>query len=266
MADEINENIGNRHQARGNEPLPVACCPMPMSVIVSDTPEAVADRAAADFAAQVEHTVAIKDSFTVALPGGVTPKLFFTRLAQAPYQKSIPWNKVWVFWGDERCVPPDHPESNYGMAKQFLLDKVAVASAHVFRIRGEDPPAETARMYAKTLHEVFKNDTETPAFDLIILGMGPDGHTASLIPHTAAVEEERRWVVENVVRSLQTVRITLTYPVINNAREVWFLVTGAKKSAAYARAQGEPSLDCPASLVHPDSGKVIWYVDKAVVS
>ena len=227
---------------------------MKPEVFVLNTPEAVADRAAADFAVLAEKTIANKDSFTIALPGGVTPKLFFNRLAQEPYRTQIPWNKVWVFWGDERCVPPDHPESNFGVAKQCLLDKVAITNAHVFRIHGEDPPAETARSYAKTLHETFKSETITPALDLIILGMGPDGHTASLIPGTTAVEEERRWVVENVVRSLQTVRITMTIPMINNARHVWFLVTGAKKSAAYARAQMEPRLECPASLVRPESG------------
>jgi 6-phosphogluconolactonase len=238
---------------------------MPPKILVSETPEAAAEKAAADFAVLVEQTLARQERFFVALPGGVTPKLFFTRLTQEPYLAQVPWNKLWVFWGDERCVPPDHPESNFGVARDYLLGEVPIPNSHVFRIRGEDPPPESARAYSKLLHEEFKTKAEWPAFDLIILGMGPDGHTASLMPGTAALQEERRWVVENVVRSLQTVRITMTLPVINHARQVWFLVTGAKKVAAYAKVQAGPSLECPASLVQPVSGQLVWYVDRSVV-
>jgi len=237
---------------------------MPFQTLLSETPEALAEKAAADFAALVVQTLTHQERFTVALPGGVTPKLFFTRLTQDPYRTQIPWDKVWVFWGDERCVPPEHSESNFGVARDYLLGNVSISSAHVYRIRGEDPPADAARAYAKQLHEVFKNDPAWPEFDLIILGMGTDGHTASLMPGTAALHEERRWVVENVVRSLQTVRITLTLPVINHAHHVWFLVTGAKKREAFAKAQAGPSEDCPASLVQPEKGGLSWYVDRAV--
>jgi 6-phosphogluconolactonase len=236
---------------------------MKSSVIVSDTPETLADRAAADFAALVKETLAQKDRFIAALPGGNTPKLFFARLTQDPYRNQIPWEKIWIFWGDERCVPPDHPESNFAVAKQHLLEKVPVSSAHVFRIRGEDPPGETARAYSKSMHDFFKTEG-WPVFDLILLGMGADGHTASLMPGTAALDEERRWVVENVVRSLQTVRITITLPVINNARQVWFMVAGAKKAAVFAKTQAGPDPAYPASLVEPESGELRWYVDKAV--
>ena len=249
-------------------------------VIVAETPEAVAEKAAADFASLVTDTLSRQDRpphdpaggrltsgdrFTLALPGGATPKLFFTRLTQEPYRTQIPWSKLWVFWGDERCVPPDHPESNFGVARDHLLGSVPLASAHVFRIRCEDPPAETARAYSKAMHDFFKTDDAWPSFDLILLGMGADGHTASLMPGTAALHEERRWVVENVVRSLQTVRVTMTLPVINHSRQVWFLVTGAKKAAAYASAQAGPKDECPASLVQPEAGELRWYVDKAVM-
>jgi 6-phosphogluconolactonase len=236
----------------------------PPSILIQETPEIVAEKAVQDFVTYVNETLAHKDRFSLAIPGGSTPKLFFTRLAQEPYRSQIPWGKIWIFWGDERCVPPEHPESNYGMARQLLLDKVPIPNSRVFRIRGEDPPAETARLYSKTLHDVFKMDGEWPMFDLIILGMGPDCHIASLMPGTAALTEERRWVVENIVRSLQTVRITMTLPVINRARQIWFLVTGAKKAAAFARAQAGPHIDCPASLVQPANGAVRWYIDKAV--
>jgi 6-phosphogluconolactonase len=242
---------------------PVA--PMAGQIIISDTAEAAAARMAEDFAALVQKVLSNQDRFTVALSGGATPKLLFTRLAQEPYRSHIPWDKVWCFWGDERCVPPDHPESNYGMARQFLLEKVPIKSAHVFRIRGEDPPPETARAYARTMHDVFK-DVQWPAIDLIMLGIGPDGHTASLMPGTAALHEERRWVVENVVRSLQTVRITIVLPVINQGKNVWFLITGPKKAGPFARAQQGPDEACPASLVHPENGELRWYVDKAVAT
>jgi 6-phosphogluconolactonase len=161
-------------------------------------------------------------------------------------------------------VPPEHPESNFAVARQYLLEKVPISHAHVFRIRGEDPPAETGRNYARTLHDVFKTEASWPVFDLVLLGMGADGHTASLMPGTAALQEERRWVVENVVRSLQTVRVTMTLPVINNARHIWFMATGAKKAAAFTRVQAGPDEACPASLVQPENGELRWYVDKAI--
>ena len=237
---------------------------MTPQTVVSDTPEALAEQAAQAFLTLVKHTLTERPRFTVALSGGATPKMFYSRLTQEPYRSEIPWDKIWFFWGDERCVPPEHSESNFRMAKEALLEKVPVPSAHVFRIRGEDPPTETGRSYARMLHDYFKMDGDWPAFDLILLGMGADGHTASLMPNTAALDEERRWVVENVVRTLQTVRVTITLPVINHARNVWFLVTGAKKAGAYARVRTGPSPEFPASLVQPQFGQLIWYIDKAV--
>src|SRR5579863_5017919 len=147
---------------------------MEPTIQVLETPEAVAEKAAADFAQYVDERLTQQTRFAVALPGGVTPKLFFTRLTQDPYRDRIPWKKLWVFWGDERCVPPDHPESNFGMAKTFLLEKVSIPSSQVFRMRGEDPPPEAARAYAKILHDVFKTTEDLPTFDLIILGLGTD--------------------------------------------------------------------------------------------
>jgi 6-phosphogluconolactonase len=269
------------------------------SIIVSNSPEELAERVAADFAALVSETLAGRDRpphepaggrqgcgarFSVALAGGVTPKLFYCRLAKPPYASSIRWSAVWAFFGDERCVPPDHPDSNFGMASRSLLQHVPVVPSHVFRIRGEDPPPQAAEAYEKELRGFFRDSGLWPAFDLILLGMGADGHTASLLPGTSAVlpgpapdltEERRRspeeslvtprWVVHNVIRSLQTVRITLTLPAINRAKRVWFLVTGLKKAAAFIEAQEGPNPACPASLVEPVSGELRWYVDKQVV-
>ena len=254
-------------------------------ITILDTPEALAERVAADFAALVKETLASQERFSLALAGGQTPKQFYERLAKEPYKSSIPWSCLWFFWGDERCVPKEHPDSNFRMAAEAILQYVPVPSSHVLRMRGEDPPPQAALEYEKGLRSFFRDAGLWPRFDLVLLGLGPDGHTASLIPGTSAVanhvsdhlEERRaqgrapsgepqpRWVVHNVVRALQTVRLTLTYPVINQAKAIWFLVTGAKKAEVFAQVQKGPNPDYPASLVQPVSGNLRWYVDKEVV-
>ena len=244
-----------------------------MDLVVSPTPEALADRVAQDFGKTIAETVAAQGRFTIALAGGVTPKLFYSRLTQDPYRNTIPWNKLWIFFGDERCVPPDQSDSNYGMVKQSLLDHVSAMPSQVFRMKGEEAPPEAARAYEKVLKDIFKSSSTDekqewwPRFDLILLGMGPDGHVASLLAGTPALTEHgNRWVVGNVVRQLQTVRITMTMDAINHAQRVWFLVTGAKKREAFARAQEFTDPSCPASLVDPvNNGELRWYVDQAVI-
>jgi len=240
-------------------------------LIVSDTPEDLADRAAGDFVKWVDKTLAIQDRCTIALAGGQTPKGLYERLAKEPYKSSIPWKKLWFFWGDERCVPKEHPESNYRMAWEALLQYVPVPHLQVVRMHGEDPPPQAAHDYEKGMREIFKNDGNWPRIDLILLGMGPDGHTASLIPGTSAVEAGTdqpplRWVVDNVVRARQTVRLTFTFPVINQAKNVWFLVTGANKAAVFADVQKGPNPNWPASRVQPVQGELRWYVDKSIMT
>jgi 6-phosphogluconolactonase len=240
---------------------------------------------AQDFAKLVTDTLAKQDRFAVALAGGSTPKQTYARLAKDPFKSSIPWGKLWFFWGDERCVPKEHADSNFRMAAESLLQYVPVPPSHVIRMRGEDAPPVAAQEYEKFLRSFFRDSGLWPRFDLIFLGMGPDGHTASLIPGTPAVtthvseqlEDRRhpdpaagdipqpRWVVHNVIRAMQTVRITLTYPVINHAKNIWFLLTGAKKAAVFAEAQKGPNPQVPASLVQPVDGELRWYVDKEVV-
>jgi 6-phosphogluconolactonase len=253
------------------------------AVIVLETPEALADRVAADFAALVKTALAAQERFSIALAGGQTPKQFYARLAQEPYRSAIPWEKLWFFWGDERCVPKEHPDSNFRMAAEALLQHVPVPPAHVSRMHGEDPPPQAARDYEQLLRGFFRESGFWPRFDLILLGLGADGHTASLMPGTSGVtshvddqfNEERRqpepdqppqprWVIHNVIRSLQTVRLTLTYPVINQAKNIWFLATGAKKSEAFKEIQKGPNPAWPASLVQPVGGELRWYVDKMV--
>jgi len=191
------------------------------------------------------ESVQKKGVFTVVLAGGKTPELLYETLAHPPFDARIPWPQVHFFWGDERCVPPDHPDSNFGMASRTLISRVPVLPQNVHRIPGEAAsPAEAAEEYEKTLREFFTHSIEgspsrsrlgenhqSPSFDLIILGAGKDGHTASLFPGDPVLEEKARWVasVDTPHGSPPVPRVTLTLPVINRARCVMFLVSGVEK-------------------------------------
>ncbi len=203
--------------------------------------------------------------FTIALSGGSTPKALFERLA-AQYSQAIDWNHTFVFWGDERCVPPEDADSNYKMAQDTLLDHVPLPSLNIYRIKGELPPEDTASQYEETLRDFFHN--QVPNLDLILLGMGDDGHTASLFPGTSAVNEHIRWVVHNYVAAKQTWRITLTLPVINNAANVMFLVSGISKAQRLKQVlQGSYEKDqLPSQLIKPTNGNLIWGIDQAASS
>ncbi len=177
---------------------------------------------------------------------------------------------MFFFWGDERHVPPTDPESNYRMADEAMLSKVPVPTGNVFRIAAENPDAATAaEEYEKTLRKFFQVGTEdVPRFDLILLGMGPDGHTASLFPGTAALQEKSRLVVANWVEKFKTKRLSLTLPVLNAARCVAFLVSGTDKATVLQTVLEEdvPDEQYPAKLVHPSDGKLIWFLDRAAAS
>ena len=232
-------------------------------------PDALAELAAKEVAEVASRAVAERGRFTLALSGGSTPRRLYGLLAdgKAPFRERVPWERTHVFFGDERHVPPDHPESNYGMARETLLTHVPAASVH--RIRGEEPDAAQAALaYERELREFFgvrAPDAAPPQIDLVLLGLGPDGHTASLFPGTEGLEERRRWVVAVFVEKLRTHRITLTFPVLNRAREVLFLVSGSDKAQAlsrvFARERGEDSP--PAARVRPEAGELIWIVDRA---
>lgn len=196
----------------------------------------------------------------MALAGGSTPEATYRLLAR-DYADRIDWSRVHVFFGDERTVPPEYEDSNYRMAREALLDHVPVGGVH--RMRGELPPAEAARAYEEELREFF-GPGEVPGFDLILLGIGEDGHTASLFPNTPALDVTDRWVVENPVEKLDTVRLTLTAPAINAARAVVFLVAGEGKAGALREILegGADPRDYPAKLVQP-AGGATWMVDRA---
>jgi 6-phosphogluconolactonase len=222
-------------------------------------------RAAADeFVELTANAVRARGRFCVALSGGSTPRGLFALLASGAIP-AIPWDKIYFFWGDERHVPPDHPESNYRMAKEALLSKVPVPPGHVFRIPAEEEDANaSARTYDQTLREFFLlQPGEWPRFDLILLGIGTEGHTASLFPGTTALEEKNRLVVSNWVEKLKTDRITLTLPVLNNAACVTFLASGADKAEILQQILENPGADLPAQRVQPRDGRLVWLLDAA---
>jgi 6-phosphogluconolactonase len=225
-------------------------------------------------AAALETVQAARDAlgnrgiFHIALSGGTTPVLLFRELAGARIRESIDWERTRLFFVDERCVPPDHGRSNYRLAKENLLDPLGIPPDHVFRMHGEINPEAAAREYEETLIRELGGTGTVPSLDLVLLGLGNDGHTASLFPGTAALGEGRRWVVANRVPKLGEWRLTLTLPVLNAARRAVFLVTGREKSAVVAAIaqRKEGSRDLPASLVRPTSGPLIWIIDEAAAA
>ncbi len=232
---------------------------------------AIAKRAAQVFVQAAAAAVRAKGSFNVSLAGGSTPKALYSLLVNDPTLRSeLPWDKIHLFFGDERHVPPDHPDSNFRMAAEAMISKSPLKPAQVTRIKAEYPDAEKAALeYEKALREYFKlKDAEYPRFDLLLVGMGNEGHTLSLFPGTKALHPDGRIVVSNWIGKLYTERITLTAPAANNAAEIIFMVTGADKACALkAVLEGpfEPE-QLPAQLLQPKNGKLLWLVDAAAGS
>jgi 6-phosphogluconolactonase len=232
-----------------------------MNVFVYETPQELAEAAARDFAAGAEEAINERGRFAVALAGGSTPKATYEVLARE-YADRIDWGNVHVFFGDERTVEPDHENSNYRMAREALLDHVPVGGVH--RMRGELPPDEAAASYEEELREFF-GPVELPEFDLILCGIGDDGHTLSLFPETSALEVTDRWVVANPVLKLETTRLTLTIPVLGAASAVTFLVAGEGKAAAVEEIlEGDADPRAyPAKFANQGEGDITWMVDQA---
>ena len=236
---------------------------------VLTTPQELFDAAAEEVVRSANDAVKERGKFTIALSGGSTPKSLFNLLATNA-RTTLPWDRMYFFWGDERHVPPTDADSNYRMADETMLSKIPVPPANVFRIESENPSAEAAaEAYEKTLRKFFQLEAgAVPRFDLILLGMGPDGHTASLFPGTVALQESKRLVVANWVEKLKTHRLSLTLPVLNAGRAVAFLVSGMDKAAMLKTVLEEdvPAEQYPAKLVKPTDGKLIWLVDRAAAS
>jgi 6-phosphogluconolactonase len=214
--------------------------------------------------------LAQRGRFVIALAGGSTPRGLYRCLSAPPLAARLDWSRAEIFFGDERTVGPDDPDSNYRMAREALLDPLGLSPAKVHRMLGERDPLTAATEYEQQVAACFDIATtdEPPEFDLILLGMGDDGHTASLFPHTQALAERSRWVVANEVPQHATTRITMTYPLINNARQVMFLVAGASKAQALASVlRGPPNLaEFPSQGISPSGGQLDWFLDSAAAS
>ena len=211
------------------------------------------------------ESIATYGRFTMALSGGTTPRKTYELLGSEPYSRQINWTLVHIFWGDERSVPPESPDSNYRMAHEILLSKIPVPAVQVHRMLANEPNRDAASQeYVEEMQRVFATD-DIPSFDLIQLGMGPEGHTASLFPHQEALHEERRLVMPVSVPKPPPDRLTFTPPLLNAARNILFLVTGSDKAdALHAVLEGPYQPDeYPTQIVRPPNGEVVWMVDTA---
>ena len=232
-------------------------------VRVWSTTDELFQAAAEDFCNIGNQALRERGRFTVALSGGSTPRSLHHQLATT-FSMGLPWDKVFFFWGDERHVPPDFPESNFRMAKETLLSPLQIPVDNVFRMPGELPDAnQAAAIYEQTLREFYRSAPgEFPCFDFILLGLGPEGHTASLFPETKALEEKQRLVVGNWVAVHSTWRITFTYPLLNHAANIMFLIEGSGKADIVRQALKDPSAHLPCQGVKPVNGELRWYLDK----
>ena len=230
--------------------------------------DALYQAAAAEFVRQAGAAVEAKGACTVALSGGSTPKGLYGLLADDPtWRGQVPWDQLHVFWGDERHVPPDHPDSNYRMAHEAMLSKVPIPPANVHRIKSEHPDArQAAEDYEQTLRAFFHLTAgQFPRFDVVFLGLGPEAHTASLFPGTKVLHETARLVVATWVGKFYTDRITMTPPVLNHAAGVIFLVSGGDKALALKAVLEGPDApeQLPAQLIRPSHGRLLWLADRA---
>lgn len=245
--------------------------PLQIHYQVAADARALAELAAETFVAQAERAVAARGVARIGLSGGSTPKAAFELLADPdhPWRERMPWSHIQLFWVDERAVPPDHPDSNYRMTREALLAHVPLAEEQIHRMEGELDPEVAAARYESELRNNFRLEgAETPVFDLIALGMGPDGHTASIFPATEAIYEMTKLVTANHVPQKDSWRITLTWPVINQARSVFFLIGGADKAQilkeVFTGARDPERL--PSQLIMPAGGILTLLLDRAAAS
>lgn len=239
--------------------LPISPVSNRETIICRDATE-LNRKAAARFVALARQAFDARSRFSVALSGGSTPKALYSLLATGEFSKQLAWRQIHLCWGDERCVAPDHAESNYRMVKESLLGNIAIPPENVHRMAGERKPALAAAAYEAELRKVFAADAPWPRFDLILLGLGEDGHTASLFPGSSALKETVRWVATTYVEKLKSHRLTLTLPAINNAREIFFLVAGQSKAAMVREILQASTRDFPAARIQPTRGQLTWLI------
>jgi 6-phosphogluconolactonase len=245
---------------------------VPEAHILQD-PEELAAEASDLFVWLAERAISVRGRFVVALSGGSTPKAVYSTLAAA--RAGLDWSNIFFFFGDERCVPPTHQDSNFLMARTSLFVPLNLPESHIFRMKGEEQPDVASRDYEAIMRRTLEPSSDGwPRFDLVLLGLGLDGHTASLFPGTAALEERGKWVVPAVGPGGVRQRMTVTLGVINHADVVLFLVTGADKAGIVRDVLEPPSLGTdqrpaeqyPASLVRPSPGRLLWFLDAAAAS
>jgi len=241
---------------------------MTRRIVCVENSAVLADVSARTFVDRAVQAIETNGSFRVALAGGNTPRAVYARIAtDTAFASRIDWRRVQFFFGDERHVPPEHRESNFRMAREALFDRLPIRADQICRIKGEyDDPSRAAREYEATLQQQFALlPGEWPRFDLVLLGMGPDGHTASLFPGIEALTERHRLVVSSWIKKFQTSRITLTMPVLNNADAVMFMVAGQDKAEAVATVLEDPPdpLRFPAQSIQPARGDLLWLIDRA---
>lgn len=235
--------------------------PLPGTVEVLDTPGQLAERAAAWVAERAQTTTADRGGFAIALAGGSTPRVLYQLLAAPPYRERLDWSRWSVYLGDERAAPPDDAESNYRLARDTLLDHVAIPPAQVHRMEAERPDLDAAAAaYSRLLEATLPSPHGAPRLDVILLGLGADGHTASLFPGTPALDVVDAWATRGLATYPPFDRITVTFPLINAAASVAFLVTGQSKREALA---GVVRGTVPAARVRPTDGELRWFLDAA---
>lgn len=229
---------------------------------IFETPGELSDAAATLIVELAAQAIRERGRFLISLSGGSTPEQLYHTLASPPMRDRLPWDKTYVFWGDERCVPMDHPENNAFVARQVLLSKIAIPEENIFPIPVNLTPLGAAKAYEQTISDFFGHDE--PRFDCMLLGMGADAHTASLFPGTMAVHDKAHLVAEQYVEEVQMFRVTMTARLINNSRHIIFLVTGKAKAQALQQVMSAPfdPDKYPAQLIRPTNGKLYWLVDK----
>jgi len=236
-------------------------------IIIVESADDLAKKGALIFFESAQKGVEQERPLAIAISGGSTPRGMHRLLAEKPFVSDTPWNKTHIFWVDERCVPADDPASNYGLAKKDFLERVPISPGHIHPMPGEVSPEEGAKIYQRALRAFFQLGQEAhPIFDLIILGVGKDGHTASLFPGQESVVASEGWVVAVKGGDPNVYRLTLTYDVLNRGKEIIFLVSGKDKAPIVKTVFEESKARLPAQRIQPTQGKLTWLLDKEAAS
>ena len=238
-----------------------------VKIMIADNPNVLALKMLNTFMESAKDSIKKRNQFTVALSGGSTPRKLYRMLAEDPYRSEIPWGKIHIFWVDERCVPENDPASNYGAAKKDFVDRISVPSGQIHAMRGQILPQQGAELYAEELKKNLPIDADGfPVLDMILLGIGKDGHIASLFPGQRSLEETKRWVLAVSGGDPNLKRLTLTYPVLNRAGQIVLMVTGKAKAQIVKTVFENRRAQLPAQKIEPINGQLIWILDRAAAA